>query len=270
MGLAWIEHDNGIAWEESDMLHDAGLCHGVTGRGGGVSQGVYQSLNLSLSVGDDVLAVLENRRRLCKTLGISINQITTVQQGQSNHIIVVGRYECGCGAGSAQDAIPHADAALTNCKGVLLLMQVADAVPVILFDSKQNACAVIHAGMYNTAANIVVKTVRAMEFVYGSQPQHMMAYIGPSICFRHLAISRTLAEKLLAMDYVQSAWVQHKHGVFTADLQAIQYHMLCQAGLQASHIEVSCQCVVENPQRFFSYRRDNSHTGRMAAFAMLP
>ncbi len=270
MGLAWIEHDNGIAWEESSILHEAGLCHGVTGRDGGVSQGVYQSLNLSLSVGDDILAVLENRRRLCETLGVSINQITAVQQGHGNHIIVAGQHECGCGAGSAYDAIPHADAALTNCKGVVLLVQVADAVPVILFDYQQNACAVIHAGMYNTAAKITAKTVQAMEFVYGSQPQHMMAYIGPSICSHHLTMSRNVAEKLLSISDMKPAWVQYKHGVFMADLRAIQYHMLCQSGLQPSHIEVSRQCVFEHPQRFFSYRRDNSYTGRMAAFAMLP
>ena len=270
MGTQWIEQANGIAWEESQLLHHAGLCHGVTGRGGGVSQGCWQSLNMSLTVGDDMQDVLENRRRLCETLGISVSQMTAVQQGQGNHIVVVGKEECGSGAGSAQDALPHADALMTNIPGVLLMVQVADAVPVILFDAKQKACAVIHAGLYNTAAHITAKTVLAMEFVYGSQPQELTAYIGPSVCPAHLTIRRELADALAMANPGPKDAVREEKGAVTADVKALQYQALCQAGLQPDHIDVSCQCVYETPQRFFSYRRDGGRTGRMAAFAMLP
>ena len=69
MGTQWIKHKDGIAWEESGQLHRAGLCHGVTGRTGGVSPAPYHSLNLALHVGDSVSCVLENRRRLCAHLG---------------------------------------------------------------------------------------------------------------------------------------------------------------------------------------------------------
>lgn len=270
MGTKWIEHENGIAWEESQLLHDAGLCHGVTGRSGGVSQGIYQSFNISLSVGDDIQAVLENRRRLCETLGVSVNQITTIQSGQSNHIMVIGNEERGSGAGSAQDALSHADALITCMRGAVLMVQVADAVPVILFDIRQKAYAVIHAGVYNTAAHITAKTVLAMQFAYGSQPQHMIAYIGPSVCPKHLRISKALAKRFMTMGNMPEHLIQTEHNVFTADLKGIQYHMLCNAGLQPGHIDISRQCVFENPERFFSYRRDCSCTGRMAAFAVLP
>ena len=270
MGTQWIEHTNGIAWEESRLLHHAGLCHGVTGRGGGVSQGCWQSLNVSLTVGDDMQDVLENRRRLCETLSISVSQITTVQQGQGNHIVVVGQEECGSGAGSAQDALPHADALMTDIPGALLMIQVADAVPIILFDAKQKACAVIHAGLYNTAANITTKTVLAMEFVYGSQPQELSAYIGPSVCPAHLTISRQMAAGLSMAKLAPQGLIHEENGAVTADVKALQYHMLCQAGLQPDHIDISRQCVFETAQRFFSYRRDGGRTGRMAAFAMIP
>lgn len=269
METQWIEQANGIAWEESRLLHRAGLCHGVTGRGGGVSKGCWQSLNLSLTVGDDMQDVLENRRRLCDALGISVCQMTAVQQGQGNHIVVVGREEWGSGAGSAHDALPHADALMTDIPGALLLVQVADAVPVILFDAKQKACAVIHAGLYNTAAHITTKTVWAMEFVYGSQPQELTAYIGPSVCPAHLAISKEMADRLAMAAAVPQGLVREEKGVYTADVKALQYQMLCRAGLRPDHIDVSRQCVYETPQRFFSYRRDGSRTGRMAAFAML-
>lgn len=269
MGTQWIEQANGIAWEESQLLHRAGLYHGVTGRGGGVSQGYWQSLNLSLAVGDDMCDVLENRRRLCAALGITVNRITTVQQGKGNHIVVVGKEECGSGAGSEKDALLHADALMTDIRGALLMVQIADAVPVILFDAKHKACAVIHAGLYNTTANITTKTVWAMAFVYGSKPAELTAYIGPSVCSEHLTISREMADRLAMATSNPREAVREEKGVYTADVKKLQYHILCQAGLQPDHIDVSRQCVYETPQRFFSYRRDGGRTGRMAAFAML-
>ena len=66
----WVEHGNGICWEESTLLADAGLRHGVTGKSGGVSEAPFTSLNLGLHVGDQPKAVLENRRRLCASWAI--------------------------------------------------------------------------------------------------------------------------------------------------------------------------------------------------------
>ena len=170
MGTQWIKHKDGIAWEESGQLHRAGLCHGVTGRTGGVSPAPYHSLNLALHVGDSVSCVLENRRRLCAHLGCRLDVLTTPQQTHEDHVIAVGDSEIGRGAGSYHDAFPHTDALMTSRPGVLLLICIADCVPVILYDPVKKACAVIHDGWRGTASRLASKTVFAMQTVYGSQP----------------------------------------------------------------------------------------------------
>ena len=86
----WVEHENGIGWEESTLLADAGLRHGVTGRSGGVSEGPFLSLNLGLHVEDRTQDVLENRRRLCALLGCDLQQLTTARQTHEDHIVAVG------------------------------------------------------------------------------------------------------------------------------------------------------------------------------------
>ena len=142
----WVEHGNGICWEESTLLADAGLRHGVTGKSGGVSEAPFTSLNLGLHVGDQPKAVLENRRRLCALLGYPMQKLTTAQQTHEDHVVAVGPAEIGCGAGSYADALAHTDAIMTNLPGVPLMLCIADCVPVIVYDPVKRAVAVIHDG----------------------------------------------------------------------------------------------------------------------------
>ena len=98
MGIRWNTFDDGICWQESTLLYDAGLCHGVTGRTGGMSKAPFDSLNLALHVGDSVQAVLENRRRLCAHIGCDVSRLTTCQQTHEDHVVAVGLEEAGRGS----------------------------------------------------------------------------------------------------------------------------------------------------------------------------
>ena len=177
----WVEHGNGICWEESTLLADAGLRHGVTGKSGGVSEAPFTSLNLGLHVGDQPKAVLENRRRLCALLGYPLQKLTTAQQTHEDHVVAVGPAEIGCGAGSYADALAHTDAIMTNLPGVPLMLCIADCVPVIVYDPVKRAVAVIHDGWRGTVQRLAAKTVFAMRLAYGSDPKDLLAYVGPSI-----------------------------------------------------------------------------------------
>ena len=150
----WVEHGNGICWEESTLLADAGLRHGVTGKSGGVSEAPFTSLNLGLHVGDQPKAVLENRRRLCALLGYPMQKLTTAQQTHEDHVVAVGPAEIGCGAGSYADALAHTDAIMTNLPGVPLMLCIADCVPVIVYDPVKRAVAVIHDGWRGTVQRL--------------------------------------------------------------------------------------------------------------------
>ena len=270
MGTRWLEHADGLAWEESELLHQAGLCHGVAGRNGGVSQAPYDSLNLALHVGDSIQAVLENRRRLCTHIGASLNQLTTAQQVHTDHVVAVGKAEIGRGAGSYADAFAHTDALMTNVPGAMFFSCIADCVQVILFDPVQKACAVVHDGWRGTAARLAAKTVFAMESVYGSRPGDILAYVGPSISRSHFAVSESTADafRQLGKNYAACVYTTDA-GQIQVDLWQANRQLLVDAGVQAEHIDVTTACAYEEADRFYSYRRDHSITGRMGAFAML-
>lgn len=264
----WIEKAGGLGWEESNLLKRAGLCHGVTGRGGGVSAPPFGSLNLSFSVGDDARAVLENRRRLCAAVGADLTGMTLPEQVDGGHIVVVGDVERGCGAGSSGSALAHADALITRCRGVLLAVLVADDVPVVLYDPVAAAVAVVHAGLPGTQVKLAVRTVQAMELVYGSKGEDILAYIGPSVSQEHCQVSEGAAVAVEKMGPAYARCVG-RGGARTLDLRGLNARLLQQAGVARDHIEVSPSCTFADAGRFFSYRRDYGRTGRMAAFAML-
>jgi YfiH family protein len=269
MGTRWVTHDNGIAWEASQLLSAAGLCHGVTGRGGGVSIAPCDSLNLALHVGDDVTAVLENRRRLCAMVGWELPRMTTAQQTHEDHVVAVGEAECGSGAGSYEDALAHTDALMTNQKQIPLVIFVADCVPVILFDPLKQVCAVVHDGWRGTVARLAAKTVFAMTVAYGCRPSDILAYIGPSISAAHFEVSEATAGQFRRMSPAYADCVRETKNILTVDLWQANRQLLIDAGLAEKHIDLTESCVYEDRERFFSYRRDCSHTGRMAAFVML-
>lgn len=265
----WIEHHQGICWEESELLAKAGLRHGVTGRSGGVSEEPYTSLNLALHVGDDVKAVLENRRRLCSVIGCSLQKLTTAEQTHEDHVVAVGEAESGSGAGSYADALPHTDALMTNKPGIPLMLCVADCVPVILYDPVEKAVAVVHDGWRGTVKKLSQKTVFAMRLAYGSLPGNILAYIGPSISRDHFEVSEETVRAFWLLGQSYQPYAGEKEGRLSVDLWQVNKQLLLDAGLTENHIEVTQRCVYENEGKFFSYRRDQGHTGRQGAFAVL-
>lgn len=166
----WVEHENGICWEESTLLAEAGLRHGVTGRMAASVKRPFSRLTWAF-VDDRTQDVLENRRRLMAVLNCDLPQLTTARQTHMKTIIAVGQTEIGRGAGSYADAFPHTDALMTNLPGVPLMMCVADCVPVILFDPVKSVCAVVR-WLAGTAQRLAAKTVLlAMQLAYGSKPK---------------------------------------------------------------------------------------------------
>lgn len=271
MSTSWIEHENGICWEESSLLKEGGLHHGIVGRSGGVSTGIFASLNLALHVGDDVQHVLENRRRFCETIGGNIQKFTTARQTHEDHIVAVGPAEIGSGAGSLEDALDHTDALMTNQKYIPLIIFVADCVPVILYDRAHQACAVVHDGWRGTVQKLAAKTVFAMRLAYGTEPQNLLAYIGPSISADHYDVSEDTAVQIRNMGpaYDECVIERHERDTRSVDLLRANVLLLEEAGLPKEHIDVTHSCVFREHERFFSSRYDQGHTGRNTVFAML-
>jgi len=154
----------------------------VTTRHGGVSSGVYSSLNLGGHVGDDPAAVAENRRRLAAALGVG--RLTIADQRHTDRVAVVTPALAGRGHGGVAEsaaAFPATDAMITAVTGAALAILVADCAPVVLFDPVHRVVGVAHSGRAGTLRGVVPKTVGAMSAAFGTVPGDLLVGIGPAI-----------------------------------------------------------------------------------------
>jgi YfiH family protein len=152
----------------------------VTTRGGGVSAGPYESLNLSFSVDDEPGAVLENRRRTAAAASAGLADFVFARQVHSSRARVVTAADRGRGTLSLDDAVPDTDALVTADPGVVLAILVGDCVPVVLYDPAARVLACVHAGWRGTVAGIGPATLTAMAGL-GARPERVLAGIGPAI-----------------------------------------------------------------------------------------
>lgn len=152
----------------------------VTTRNGGVSQGPYESLNLGLHVGDSDKDVLENRRRAASALGADLGDMVFCNQshGRAVHMVTAG--DRGRGSLSLGDAIADTDALVTAEQGIILVVMVADCVPIVLYDPVAHVLACVHAGWRGTVARVSEAAVAAMRTL-GSRPEDIVAGVGPAI-----------------------------------------------------------------------------------------
>lgn len=243
----------------SERLAAAGFPHGFSTRAGGVSDGPFASLNLSRSVGDDPSRVEENHRRLACTVGYQPDRLFTVHQVHGATVVTLH--------GSEQPEevrSRHADALVTREPGFALGVRVADCVPVLLADRHTGAVAAIHAGWRGVVAGVVRETVRSLA---PQDPSHLIAAIGPSIgpcCFE---VGEDVAVTL-AHAAGDGIVIRRPYDRPHVDLWRAVEHQLRSAGVPT--IDTLGECTVCNSQRFFSYRRDGVHSGRMLAVIVAP
>lgn len=163
-------------------FHGADVTAVVTTRHGGVSTGVYESLNLGDHVGDDPAAVRENRRRLATALGA--DRLTVADQRHGARVAVIGRDLAGRGhdgRADARAALPDTDAMVTNLPGVALATLVADCAPVVLFDPATRSVGVAHCGRLGTVKGTLTRTIETMRDAFGTRPADLRVGIGPAI-----------------------------------------------------------------------------------------
>lgn len=151
-----------------------GLRAVVTTRSGGVSGPPYDALNLGVHVGDDLDAVLENRRRVAEALGVETLSIADQQHGATVAVVT---------AENATTTFPATDGLVTDVPGVALATLVADCAPVLLWDPVRHAIGAVHCGRRGVFAGVIAATVEQLRIAYGSVAGDLVAGIGPCIGF---------------------------------------------------------------------------------------
>ncbi len=165
---------SGAAFHRSASLGAlAGVRHGFFTRHGGVSTGVYATLNVGFGSADDAGAVAENRRRVAATFGTTEDQLLTCDQVHSADVIVA--------AGPWGDRPrPRADGVIATRTGLICGALSADCAPVLIADPDARVVAAVHAGWRGALGGVIEKAVRAMTAA-GARTSHLVAAIGPCI-----------------------------------------------------------------------------------------
>jgi YfiH family protein len=240
----------------------------VTTRQGGVSAGAYDSLNLSLRVGDDPVAVLDNRRRAAAAIGADLDDLVFAEQIHQPVCAVVGSADRGRGTESADDAIPGTDALITTEPGPVLVIMAADCVPLVLFDPVRRILACVHAGWGGTVRGIstaVVEQLRAM----GSDPADLVVGIGPSIHPDRYQVGAEVAEAARAAFGERADEVVRPDGTgaWTFDLWTANLIQLTTVGIRAAQVQIAG--LDTGPGTPFFSHRSEGPCGRFAVLARI-
>lgn len=259
------ETANNICFFSSRTLENAGgVRHAFTTRKGGVSEGVYASLNIGVSRGDLSDNVLENYRLLAQALGFNENNVALTAQVHGDTVRIVEK------GGSVFDRVHFScDALITNRPDIALFVFTADCVPILLYDPAARCIGAVHAGWRGTANGILEKTVSMMSSQYGSKPSGLLAAIGPSIgrcCFE---VDLSVYDALKKTYPEIGSYADLKGDKYYPDLKELNRVMLERCGVPAEKISVSSECTKCDPSMFWSHRRDGDKRGLQGAVILM-
>jgi YfiH family protein len=221
-------------------------------RNGGISDGVYSSLNLGRNTDDHAASIQENFLRLCAAASIDPKRMVSSTQVHGTAILIAEKPGQHYGY----------DAFITNKKNLFLCIFTADCYPVLLFDPRHKASGAVHAGWKGSAGEIVMKTINAMRTHFNSSPEECIAYIGTGISPTFYEVSREIAQAFPSDCYKPSPLCPEEDK-YLLDLGLVNYRQLLASGILPSNIELSPFCSFRDSKLFFSHRRDQGKTGRM-------
>jgi polyphenol oxidase len=236
---------------EAASLTLTGIRHAFFTRSGGVSTGLYASLNGGVGSQDDAGKVVENRARMAAALGVEPRRLLTAYQSHSPNVVVA---EAPWTTGNR----PQADAIVTRMRALAIGVTTADCGPVLLADPRTGVIGAAHAGWRGALTGVIEATVAAMERLGAARGQ-IRAAIGPMIRQTSYEVGPDLVARFRAEDPAASRFFapakREAHAMF--DLAGYIAARLKRAGITA--VEDTGLCTYADPERFFSYRRTMHH-----------
>jgi len=240
--------------------------HGFSTRLGGVSEGIFSSMNLSFTRGDDPAAVTENFRLFCESIGTDYRKAVISAQEHHTNVLAIKEEDCGCGVVKDRQ-YSDVDGMMTDVPGIVLVTQYADCVPLFFADPVRKVVATSHAGWKGTVAGIASVTVSRMQEVYGCDPSEIQVGIGPSIgrcCFE---VDQPVADEFSKLPFADDTLIHDDgNGKFHIDLWETNRRFLLQSGIKDAHITVTDLCTKCHPDVFWSHRITGPDRGSLAAF----
>lgn len=252
------------------ILEQTGLVrHLFSTRIGGVSEGIYSSMNLSYTRGDRKEAVDENFRRIAQTLGCRVEDIVCSDQTHTTNLRIVTGKDAGKGIVKPRD-YTDVDGLMTDERGLVLATFYADCVPLYFVDKKNRAVALAHSGWRGTVARMGRCVTEEMHRVYGTKPEDVTAAVGPSICQECYEVSEDVAEAFLQEfskpGQADQILIRKDNGKYQLDLWRANEIILTEAGILREQIQVTDLCTCHNSAYLFSHRASHGRRGNLGAF----
>ena len=250
------------------------LVHAFSTRRGGVSEGIYSTMNFRFGIGDTDDNVRENYRRIFEALGIPQGAEVFTQQTHTTNVRVATAEDRGTGI---MRDVPYTDidGLVTDVPGLALTIFTSDCVPVYLYDPVRKAIGVCHAGWRGTVGGISAKTAELMKDTYGCDPANIHAVIGPSIGPECFEVGEEVAaefEKAFGESVIlrrEPAGTQEEQPRPHVDLWLANKLSLMSAGLTREHISVCGLCSMCHPDIVFSHRATAGRRGSNIGILMM-
>ena len=237
--------------------------HGFSTRLGGVSTGIWESMNLSFTRGDDETAVRENFDRFCRAVGVESEH--GVLSAQEHHTVVYNATAADRGRGITRPrGYTDIDGLLTDEPDVVLMTQYADCVPLFFVDPVRHVVGTAHAGWRGTAAGMGAVMVERMVSDYGCRREDILAGVGPSIgpcCFE---VDEPVREAFAtSVAFADACTKPMGNGKSFIDLWEINRRTIEEAGVKPEHITVTDLCTRCHPDVLWSHRATNGQRGSL-------
>jgi hypothetical protein len=237
--------------------------HAITTRTGGVSAPPFDSLNLGLKVGDSPERVIKNYQLVSRALAFELNSLVTCQQVHGDKVIEVKKKD-----EARSSFLPwreKADAMVTSIPGLILMVRIADCVPIIFFDPFQKVVGIAHAGWKGTVEKIGVKTVKVFTDQYHSDLADILVGIGPSIGPCCYEITDQVGSLYREGFSCGEGLIEERDGRSYLNLWEANRRQLLGVGIREENIELADLCTSCHDETFFSHRREKGRTGRFGA-----
>ena len=264
-----IKENKGVTWLTYPAFEQfTDIVHGFSTRLGGVSEGIYASMNLSFTRGDEDAAVHENYRRFAAALGFSERDIVTSDQTHTANVRIVTDEDRGNGITKPRP-YTDVDGMITNVRGLVLATFYADCVPLYFVDPVHHAIGLSHSGWRGTVAKIGAVTIRKMQETYGTDPADVYAAIGPSICQECYEVSEDVIlefKKSFAPEHWEKLFYKKENGKYQLNLWMANKIIFLEAGIPEENISMPNLCTCCNPEFLFSHRASHGKRGNLGAF----
>lgn len=224
-----------------------GIRHGFFTRQGGISRGLYASLNCGAGSKDDPVAVIENRSRVAEHLGGFEDDVQTIYQIHSSTAHAVDKLV-------PREALPQGDGLVTRKRGLVLGILTADCAPVLFADGEAGVVGAAHAGWRGALGGVLEATVAAMEGL-GADRTRIFAALGPTIGAQSYEVGPEFVATFKEADTDNARFFTIPKGRKTPHFDLPSYVMARLAAIGLAHAERQSPCTYENESMFFSFRR---------------